>query len=63
MSLGMLGKRSGIVQMVDGPKPNLSRASLKLIPKTGSHFWFGCGVPLILARSLQNGTKNSGDPL
>ena len=28
-----------------------------------SHFWFGCGVPFILARSLRNGTKNTGGPL
>ena len=28
------------------------------IPCSGSHFWFGCGVPFILARSLRNGTKN-----
>ena len=26
----------------------------------GSHFRFGCGVPPILARSLRNGTKNTG---
>ena len=29
------------------------------ISRTGSHFWFGCGVPFILARSLRNGTKHT----
>ena len=33
------------------------------IPITGSHFRFRCGVPFILARSLRNGTKNTGGPL
>ena len=26
-------------------------------------FWFGCGVQYVLARSLQNGTKNTRSPL
>ena len=33
------------------------------IPSAGRHFWFGCGVPFILARSLRNGTENTGGPL
>ena len=33
------------------------------IPSVGSHFWFGCDVPFILARSLRNRTKNTGGPL
>ena len=33
------------------------------IPSTGSHFRLGCGVPPILARSLRNGTKNTGGSL
>ena len=33
------------------------------IPGAGSHFRFGCGVPLILARSLRNRTKNTRSPL
>ena len=34
-----------------------------LIPFTGTHFWICCGVPFILPRTLQNGTKNIGGPL
>ena len=33
------------------------------IPSDGSHFWFGCGAPFNLARSLRNGAKNNGVPL
>ena len=33
------------------------------IPSAGSHFWFGCGVSFILARSFRNVTKNTGNPL
>ena len=31
--------------------------------RAGSHFRFCCGLPFILARSLRNGTRNTGGPL
>ena len=32
----------------------------RLIPHAGSHFWFGCGMPFILAMSME---KNTGGRL
>ena len=54
-----LGVRNG--SMVKGWS-SWSR-DLGSIPSAGGHFWFGRGVPFILARSLQNWTKNTGGPL